>query len=275
MAPQLIETLTAERVRPDIPEVRARIRLEALFAPRARPGDPGQVIRPNRFDTDVLALPTLVEEPPRSPARAPERRGGGPTPGPRLPASSSALALAAPPGAASVSSTAGELLGPPALLEGGGHAPSLAGGAARALIGAHDRGAQLPSSRGELDPPPVGPPRWAQNELFLLPERNAEAPSPADTGKGSPLARLSGGYQRIPEYPPAARRRGAQGETLLRVEVLRSGRVATVLIERSAGHADLDRAAVETVKTWRFDPPDLTPDAVSVWALLPVRWELR
>src|SRR5581483_11424885 len=65
-------------------------------------------------------------------------------------------------------------------------------------------------------------------------------------------ARPQGGYQVRPEYPATARRLGVQGTTLLRVHVLADGHVGDVLVEKSAGHPDLDEAAAEAVKRWRF-----------------------
>ena len=91
----------------------------------------------------------------------------------------------------------------------------------------------------------------------------------------SGLARPLGGYQIKPRYPESARRAGAQGVTLLRVRVLENGRVGEVNIEQSAGFRDLDFAAMDAVKKWRFDPARRGKDPVSVWVLLPVKFELQ
>jgi protein TonB len=91
----------------------------------------------------------------------------------------------------------------------------------------------------------------------------------------SGLARPLGGYQVKPRYPESARRAGAQGVTLLRVRVLENGRVGDVHIQESAGFRDLDFAAMDAVKKWRFEPARRGKDPVSVWVLLPVKFELR
>jgi periplasmic protein TonB len=91
----------------------------------------------------------------------------------------------------------------------------------------------------------------------------------------SGLARPLGGHQVKPRYPESARRAGAQGVTLLRVRVLENGRVGEVDIEQSAGFRDLDFAAMDAVKKWRFDPARRGKDPVSVWVLLPIKFELR
>ena len=84
-----------------------------------------------------------------------------------------------------------------------------------------------------------------------------------------------GGYQVRPSYPTSARRLGIQGMTTLRVYVAADGRVAEVLIHESAGHPDLDSAAADAVKRWRFEPARRGTEAVGVWVLLPVEFRLR
>jgi protein TonB len=98
--------------------------------------------------------------------------------------------------------------------------------------------------------------------------------------KGNPtgltsFARPVGGYQTRPRYPDSARRQGIEGETLLRFQVLTTGRVTSVSVARSAGHVDLDRAAIDAVKTWRFEPARRGREAVAVWVTLPVRFQLQ
>ena len=88
-------------------------------------------------------------------------------------------------------------------------------------------------------------------------------------------ARPLGGYQVKPRYPEAARKAGAQGITLLRVRVLENGRVGEVLIEKSAGFRELDFSAAEAVKKWLFEPARRGKEAVQVWVLLPVKFELH
>ena len=68
------------------------------------------------------------------------------------------------------------------------------------------------------------------------------------------LARPLGGYQLLPRYPDSARRQGITGTTTLLFEVLENGRVGEMQIESSAGHPDLDQAAADAIKKWRFEP---------------------
>jgi protein TonB len=91
----------------------------------------------------------------------------------------------------------------------------------------------------------------------------------------SGLARPLGGYQIKPRYPESARRAGAQGVTLLRIRVLENGKVGEVNVEKSAGFRDLDLAAMDAVKKWLFEPARRDKEPVSVWVMLPVKFELQ
>jgi protein TonB len=88
-------------------------------------------------------------------------------------------------------------------------------------------------------------------------------------------ARPTGGYQVRPTYPSTARRLGVQGTTLLRVHVLEDGRVGEVDVEQSAGHPDLDQAATNAVRRWRFEPARRGEQAVAMWVRLPVEFRIK
>lgn len=95
------------------------------------------------------------------------------------------------------------------------------------------------------------------------------------TGAITRAARPQGGYQVKPAYPASARRLGVQGTAMLRVHVLVDGRVGEVLVEQTAGHPDLDLAATDAVRRWRFDPARRGDEAVAMWVLLPVEFRLK
>ncbi len=141
-----------------------------------------------------------------------------------------------------------------------------------------------PSPRGELlaaaNPDAAGSGVPGPGGLGAVP-RGPSAPAPAvppaatalNTGITA-LARPLGGYQVKPAYPESARRARIQGVALLRFLVLATGRVGSVTVAESAGHGDLDRAAIDAVKQWRFEPARRGPEPVDVWVTLPVRFEL-
>jgi protein TonB len=105
----------------------------------------------------------------------------------------------------------------------------------------------------------------------LRPGAGGEGPG---GGVGS-FARPLGGYQLLPRYPDSARRQGITGTTTLLFEVLANGRVGEVRVEQTAGHPDLDQAAAEAIKKWRFEPARRGNQAVAVWLRMPVKFVLR
>ena len=91
-------------------------------------------------------------------------------------------------------------------------------------------------------------------------------PSPAPPGPLTRTAIPRGGYQVTPSYPATARRLGIEGTALLRVFVDGQGRVGDVVVKQSAGHPDLDRAAADAVRRWRFEPARRGADTVAMWS---------
>jgi periplasmic protein TonB len=77
-----------------------------------------------------------------------------------------------------------------------------------------------------------------------------------------------------PTYPSSARRRGAEGLVLLRARVGSDGRVLESVLARTSGSSDLDRAAVEAVRSFRFRPGTRGTEPVEAWVNVPVRFQL-
>jgi protein TonB len=121
-----------------------------------------------------------------------------------------------------------------------------------------------PGSAAEAAPPP---PSSEPVAAAAAPAVAAAAPAPGAPGLG-----LRGLHQGRPHYPRAARLRGSEGTTLLRVHVEPDGRVVAVEVARSAGDLDLDRAAARAVRRWRFEP---LGSPSSLWVLVPVEFHLR
>jgi protein TonB len=78
-----------------------------------------------------------------------------------------------------------------------------------------------------------------------------------------------------PPYPKVAKRRGYEGTVILDVLVDRSGRVKELHISKSSGHRVLDRAALNSVNGWLFEPGMVGDKEVDMWVRVPVRFELR
>jgi TonB family protein len=79
----------------------------------------------------------------------------------------------------------------------------------------------------------------------------------------------------LPHYPSVARRRGYEGRTVLRVEVLESGKVGQIEIAASSGVEVLDKAALGSVKGWSFFPGTRNGKRTIQWVMVPVRFFLR
>jgi len=93
---------------------------------------------------------------------------------------------------------------------------------------------------------------------------------------GSVVAHPDYGVNPKPPYPMLARRLGAQGVVLLRVQVREDGSVGSVELERSSGFALLDESATRTVRErWRFVPARVDGAPVASWVEVPIRFVLE
>jgi protein TonB len=78
-----------------------------------------------------------------------------------------------------------------------------------------------------------------------------------------------------PHYPNVARKRGYEGRTLLRVEVLASGKVGRIRIATSSGFDVLDQAALASVRDWTFVPGTQNGKNIKQWVMVPIKFSLR
>ncbi len=78
-----------------------------------------------------------------------------------------------------------------------------------------------------------------------------------------------------PGYPSIARRRGYEGTVLLSVKILANGAAGELSVKKSSGYSILDRAALKTVKKWKFEPASLFGIPFTMWVDVPVRFELK
>ncbi len=75
-------------------------------------------------------------------------------------------------------------------------------------------------------------------------------------------------------YPREALESGVGGEAVVRIHITAAGRVDSVELRRSTGHALLDSAAVAGARRLRYRPARRGADSVAVWARLPVRFPM-
>lgn len=102
-------------------------------------------------------------------------------------------------------------------------------------------------------------------------QRQREAPAqrrvPADRDP-SPLARTQ------PEYPATALRAREEGTVLVRAEIDAQGNPTNVGIAKRSGSRDLDRAAMNAVRKWKFEPAMKDGKAVASTVQVPVDFTL-
>jgi protein TonB len=88
----------------------------------------------------------------------------------------------------------------------------------------------------------------------------AYAPRVSEPSPGSIASRGGAGdgtgliYNPKPLYPPEALAARQAGRVWLRVTVEPDGKVRQVSVDRSSGFTLLDQSAVDTVRTWQFEP---------------------
>jgi TonB family protein len=78
-----------------------------------------------------------------------------------------------------------------------------------------------------------------------------------------------------PLYPEEAKKKRYEGEVVLRVEVLISGRVGQIEIKKSSGYELLDRSALTAVRQWRFLPAKKDEVPIPLWVNIPIKFQLQ
>jgi protein TonB len=79
---------------------------------------------------------------------------------------------------------------------------------------------------------------------------------------------------RQPSYPSQARRRNQQGVVLVEVRLDERGQQRSLNVLRSSGVESLDRAALEAVAKWRFNPERTGGQAVPSRVQIPIQFAL-
>jgi TonB family protein len=93
-------------------------------------------------------------------------------------------------------------------------------------------------------------------------------------GSGQRLPALR--TQELPfRYPAHLWRYGVEGEVVLRIHITAAGAVDSVELEESSGSEELDEIALRGATGLEYHPALKGEEAVSTWALLPVRFKGR
>ena len=107
--------------------------------------------------------------------------------------------------------------------------------------------------------------------------KSASAEVKTAPSSGPKVVSASPAYARNPrpKYPRVARRRGYEGEVLLKVLVDHEGRVDDALVLKSSGHNELDHSALKAVKNWVFKPGTVDGKPMEMWVQVPIQFELK
>ena len=117
----------------------------------------------------------------------------------------------------------------------------------------------------------AGRPELVETRPAMPPPEARPAPPPAPfatTSRPTPLA----GSAPAPRYPPASLRRGESGTVLVEARVDASGAVSSVSVANGSGSRLLDRAAMDAVRRWRFEPARSNGQPVAATVRVPIQF---
>jgi len=78
-----------------------------------------------------------------------------------------------------------------------------------------------------------------------------------------------------PAYPALAKTYGYEGTVIISAEILPDGRVGKTKLRKSSGYDILDRAALDGVKPWKFEPAKKSGNPFAFWVELPIKFTLN
>jgi TonB family protein len=135
-------------------------------------------------------------------------------------------------------------------------------------------------SRHTSAPPPPTPSEAPRRPGTPPPGEASEQPAPLQA-LGTPLAAPTDTIephliQRVnPEYPPEAERKGAEGTVEVSFTVSPEGKVSDVIIVSAEPSDIFDRAAVDAVRRWRYEPKKVGGVPVEAHLQARVQFKLR
>ncbi len=133
-----------------------------------------------------------------------------------------------------------------------------------------------PPKPSPVPPPPQAPvvdvPEPRPSDI-VTPPSPPSPPAPPTSIEAS--VDISSKAMNPPRYPPAAFRAGIQGEVILIIDVDASGNVTNVTVEKSSRNRDLDRAAMEAARKWRFNAAESGGKKAAGRVRVPVNFALN
>jgi protein TonB len=125
-----------------------------------------------------------------------------------------------------------------------------------------------------VEQPPIQTPSPVVSDAPPAPMKAAPAPAPKPVERVVNVSNADYLRKPEPEYPEDAMDRGWQGKVLVKARILASGQTDNVQVQKSSGHASLDAAAIKAVKRAVFKPNMQGDTATTVFALIPIVFQL-
>ena len=134
-----------------------------------------------------------------------------------------------------------------------------------------------PPQPSPIPPPPEEPPVVFDEPAAV----DIQAPPPAPPAPPAPQpdigasVDISSKNMNPPKYPPRAYQQGVEGTVILIVDVDANGNVTNVSVEKSSRNRDLDRAAMDAARKWRFNPSIKNGQKAAGRVRVPVDFKLQ
>lgn len=129
-----------------------------------------------------------------------------------------------------------------------------------------------PPQQPQIATQPPAPPRPSPSPSNPANDGAQRAAMPAFTVRPNDFQRVGDNW--LPVYPEAARANGLQGRVIVTVDIDVAGRPTRVVVGRSSGHANLDEAARQAVRFWKFRPPRYNGRPVTATVDIPFDFKL-
>ena len=131
----------------------------------------------------------------------------------------------------------------------------------------------VPAAEGEASTPAETP--------RIVERAPAPPPTPAPAAAARPTGSLAPGATPVPiempapRYPAQAARRGLGGTVRIRADVGIDGVPTSVALVEGSGTRELDHAAMEAVRRWRFRPGQVDGQPVAGSVVVPIEFAMR
>lgn len=138
-----------------------------------------------------------------------------------------------------------------------------------------DQSGQRPAPTADAEGEPAETPKLVERAPPPPPPAPGPAPTPRSAGPLASGATPVPVEMPPPRYPAQAERRGLTGTVRVRAEVGTDGVPTSVAVVEGSGTRELDRAALDAVRRWRFRPGQVDGKPVPGSVVVPIEFAMR